>query len=103
MSLIFNPDGDPVSALHFEPYGNTNFTIVLTIRCRAGYELTSTAVTNVAVEGRVTGGGGFTNLETTPIDLTPYDGTDQDFDIKITSEAVTAARLRDFTLSVAPA
>lgn len=73
-------------------------TITRDIECFDGYELTSDTVSDLTVEARIS--GAWTNIETGAIDLSPYDGTTQTFEIRLTA-AVTAVNLhKDFSLWV---
>lgn len=69
-------------------------TIVCKIDCQTGYYLRSSAVADIAVEAKRSADSVWTNIETTPIDLTPWNGTMQNFDIRITAESVSGIRRR---------
>lgn len=103
MSLIKDPDGNPLPSQSFSVYSEQTITFDVLIECRAGYELSGEAVGNVAVTGRADGIGGWTNLETSVIDLTPYAGTDHQFFIQVIAEEITARTTEQFRLQVAPA
>jgi hypothetical protein len=66
----------------------TQFTII--VDCKTGEYLYSTALANIAVEARLVGEVSWTNLETTPIDLTSYNGTPQRFEIRLTADSVSS-------------
>ena len=69
--------------------------------CRAGYVLRAkSAVDDLSIEGKHAGAGAFTNLETGSIDLSPWNGSREIFDIRLTGETVTARTLRAVVLSV---
>lgn len=72
-----------------------------TMFCRSGLELrTTSAVSDLLIEGRIYGSGdAFTNLETDGLDVSPYNGTVQEFEVKITAGNV-ASRTVVFDLAM---
>ena len=69
--------------------------------CFDGYQLTSETVSDLTVEARESGVGSYTNIETGSIDLSPFAGTTQDFDIRLTAGTTTTILYKDFDLIIA--
>lgn len=63
--------------------------LVVRVPCVAGMSLTADDDPDVRVMGRPTGVGSYQDLAASPISLTPYDGSDQDFDVKLSSGSVS--------------
>lgn len=69
--------------------GSNNVRTIRINAILAGFTLKCLpTVADVAVEGRAAGVGSYIDLETTGIDLTPYVGTTQDFEIRYTASDV---------------
>lgn len=77
--------------------------IPFNVQCFTGNELSGESVADLAVEARHGASGGWTNIETTPIDLSPYDGSTELFQVQITAGTVTTPFVRSFTLRNGPA
>lgn len=58
------------------------------IRCFDGYELSCEVVGNLTVEAKHDLDVSYTNIETTPIDLSPFAGSDETFQLRFTPGAV---------------
>lgn len=99
--MIFDTADNPISS--FSMLINTLSVQTLTIRveCRTGYFLRCETVANIAVEARKVGDVPWINLETTPIDLSPFNATKQNFEIRLTAASVTTITRENFKLTVA--
>lgn len=71
------------------------------IDCFDGHELSCDSVANLTVEAKHSGDVGYTNIETTPIDLSSYDGTQQTFNLRFTPTSTTG--VFSFRFRVGPA
>lgn len=71
------------------------------IRCWDGYQLSADVVANFAIEAKHNLSGAYTNIETTPIDLSSWAGTDQTFQLRFTPTATTG--VFNFALRNGPA
>lgn len=71
------------------------------ILCTAGYTLRveQGSVSNVLIEARHVGDS-FVNIETTELDLTPWDGTTEDFEIRITVGTISSHVRVQFDVNV---
>lgn len=70
--------------------GADSVVIVARIPCKSGLKLATNSDGRASVLARRTGSGDpFVNIATSPIDLTPYDGTNTDFDFKVHAGSVT--------------
>ena len=73
------------------------------IDCFSGQSLyMSASVPDLTVEARHGTVGAWTNLETTAIDLTPYDGSRETFQIRITAPSAASHYTRAFPVYVGP-
>lgn len=66
------------------------------IRCFNGYELSCEVVGDMVVEAKHDLEGSYTNIETTPIDLSPFAGADETFQLRFTPGAVLGVRAFKF-------
>ena len=76
-------------------------TYTLEIDCVAGQFLSGESVSDIAVEARHGTGGGWTNIETTPIDMSTWAGSLETFQVRITADTITGDTTRMFTINVA--
>lgn len=73
----------------------------LLIDCETGYKLTCPAANSqVGILGRRQGDVTWVDLESDEIDLTPWDGTQQVFQIKTTAGVISAYALTQYKLRV---
>lgn len=100
--MIFDTDGLPVYSAAVALGTGEQSTATVDVECRTGYSLRGTAVTGVTVEAKQEDAVSWTNIETTPIDLTPWAGTTERFLVRFTAGTVTSFDRVTFTLSVAP-
>lgn len=77
-------------------------TFTIPIICTTGYTLRvlQGSVTNVAIEARHGVAGAFTNIETTELDLSPWDGSTENFQVRITVGTISAVTRIQFDLNV---
>lgn len=85
-------------SLSLDAGGNSVFS--LRIECRTSYFLKATVVADLAVEARPLGSATWIDIETTPIDLSAYNGTLQTFEFRLSADNVASITERDFILSV---
>lgn len=89
--MIFDTNDVPLRSARAAVRSGEVRTMTIRLECHTGRQLEmAEAVANVAIEARAVGSVSWTNLETTPISLTPYNGTFQDFEIRLTGGAVSA-------------
>lgn len=101
--MIYDHDDRPLLSTTMSIGPSTDLQFKIEIDCRAGYFLRATAVADITVSARHHAtGGAFTNIESGQIDLTPWDGDVEEFDIKIESGAFTEYARRSFFLEVGP-
>jgi hypothetical protein len=101
--MIYDHDNRPLLSTTMSIGSETDLQFKIYIDCRAGYFLRATSVDTLTVSGRPQGvSGPFTNLETSAIDLTPYNGTRKEFSIKVDSASFTTYGRRSFFLEVSP-
>ena len=74
-------------------------TLTVKIDCLDGYQLSAHTVADCVVEARHDGDA-WVNIETTPIDLTPWDGDREIFEIRVTAPTITSQLIRQCTFSV---
>ena len=68
--------------------------------CRADRFLACGPVADLVVDARVSGDVDWIDLETTRIDLTPYDGQRKQFEIRVTAGSVSAITRRNIPLRI---
>lgn len=99
--MILDTDENPITstALTVAPGGNRTFSLL--IDCRDGYELGAAAVNpDVTVSGKAEPGDAFSNLETSPIDLTGYAPARKTFYFKIEAAALADPAAEIITINV---
>lgn len=90
-------------------YSTGTVTREIEIDCFDGHEVSIvypegvTSVADAAIEFRQGASGGWTNIETTPFDLSPFAGTRSMFQIRQTAGAITSPLSRAWQLRVGPA
>jgi hypothetical protein len=101
--MIYDHDDRPLLSTTLSIASEEDLQFKIYIDCRAGFSLRATTVADITVLARPQGvSGAFTNIETTPLDLTPYAGTKKEISIKIEADAFTEYARRSFFLEVAP-
>lgn len=76
-------------------------TLTIRVECRTGFFLRCETVANIAVDARKVGDVPWINLETTPVDLSPYNATRQNFEIRLTAASVVVITRENFKLTIA--
>ena len=98
--MIYNTAGVQILSSTFAVRNLTDESLTIRIDCETGYSLSSQATADAAVEVRRVGDVPWVNLETTPISLTPWDGTQQDFEIRVTAGTITSFMRRYIPIRV---
>lgn len=77
-------------------------TFTIPVVCTDGYTMRvlQGSVANVTIQARHGSSGGFTDIETSELDLSPWDGTTENFEIKITSGTVSVPTRVQFDVNV---
>ena len=97
---IYDTDGHVIYSVPVSLFPGQQKAATIQIDCVDGYSLYGAAVADVAVEARHGTSGSWTNIETTPIDLTPWDGSRETFQVRFTNESSTAQDSRSMALTV---
>lgn len=97
--MIRDADGNPVSSFSTSMRTGDVAAYTLVLDCESGYEFFADAVTDLAVEAKRSADASWVDIETTPIDLTPWAGTQQPFDVRLTASGSGSVR-RAFALRV---
>lgn len=100
--MIFDTDNNPIQSFPFSIDAGEEKTFTVRIECRSGSYLRSETVSDLTVEARKVGDSDWIDLEASEIDLAPFDGTRQNFEIRMTAAAVSSAQTRNFKLTVGP-
>lgn len=100
MSLIFDAADNPISSFAMTIESEEVKTFTIRIDCKASNFFKSEVVGDLTVEAKLSTDGSWTNIETTPIDLTPYAATRQSFNVRLTAGTVTSPVRRMFNLIV---
>jgi hypothetical protein len=69
------------------------------VECNTGYVLAGAAVADVVCEVKHSAGA-YVNIETTPISLTPWNGTTQTFNFRYTAAASATNKRRFLPLTI---
>jgi hypothetical protein len=101
--MIYNSSAVPINnvALSLESGQNRIYTIL--IDCYSGHTLSAEIVGDVVIEARQGTAGAWTDIETTPISLTSYNGTRETFQFRVTSGTNTSHLVRSWRFRVGPA
>lgn len=102
MSFIFDLDDNPISSFAMAIDSAGVATLQIRVECRTGYKLRCETVADLAVEAKRHVDSSYINLETTPIDLSAYDGSRQNFDVRLTASTVSVLTRENFKITVAP-
>ena len=92
MSLaILDTADQPITYISFQQEENSDSAIiVIRVPCAAGQSLTADDIAETRVLARENGTmDTFVDIATSPIDLSPYAGTNQDFDVKVHTNGVS--------------
>lgn len=101
--MIYDHDDRPILSTTMSIGPSTDLQFKIEIGCRDGYFLRATTVEGLTISARHHGtGGAFTNIETGELDLSPWAGDQEEFDIKVASGAFTEYARRSFFLEVGP-
>ncbi len=96
--MIFDLNDNPLSSGQISETLGTSQTITIRVECRANYFLRAQTIADFTIEGRKVGDSTWIDLETTGIALTPFAGTKQNFEIRLTG-AITGRFVFDLTVS----
>ena len=97
---IYDTDGHVIYSSALSLFSGNEATVTVQIDCVTGYSLYGEAVADIAVEARHGTSGGWTNIETTPLDLSAFDGSRETYQVRLTAATITAFTSRAFTLTV---
>lgn len=98
--MIHDMNGVRILEARFEVASDDAETGSVLIECHAGMFLSGETVEGLTVEARAAGEPSWTDIETTPIDLSTWDGTMQEFEVRVTAPAVTSDVVELFALRV---
>ncbi len=86
---FFDRIGNEIERIRTQvPSGQTR-EYPIAVECHAGRQLSLGAVPNMTIEAKHAASPTWVNIGAAPIDLAPWDGTIQDFDIRITADPVS--------------
>lgn len=100
--MIYDTSGDPLLSASLGLTSSESRTVEFKLDCKSGFELSCGSVSGLVVEARRGTSGGWTDIETTPIDLGTWDGTVQTFQVRVTAPSVASRDRKIFTLTVGP-
>lgn len=87
---ILDTDDVPISQISLQQEETADSQIiVIRVPCQSGLFLTADGVSEARVLVREHGVGSYQDIHTSPIDLAPHDGSNQDFDLKVHTGSVT--------------
>ena len=97
--MIYDLDGNRKLSSHIELEPSEVKTEDVLIDCLSGYQIAGHAVSSVTIECKHSAGA-YVDIETTPIDLTTWDGDQEQFTFRYTAGAHVAADKRQFHWTV---
>lgn len=98
--MIYDTEDNPLSYFPLHLSSGETQTFTMRVECRTGYFLRSEAVAGLTVSARRVEDATWINIETDAIDLSPWAGTRQNFEIRLVADTVTEAARRNFKLTV---
>ncbi len=98
--MIRDNDDNPISAFTGAIAPSGVVTCTVKIDCEENRKLYADATSDFAVVARKLGDASWINIETTPIDLTPYAPAREQFEIRITAGSVSGRN--GFAVTVGP-
>lgn len=98
--MLYDSNSQLLTAANLSIDANSVNTFQIKVECRNGYFLVASTVEDLVVRARPVGDASWIDIETTPIDLSFYDGTIQDFEVRLTGGNVSLMTNRSFILSV---
>lgn len=97
--MIYDTDGNRKLSSSIPLYPSAVVTESVLIDCLTGYQIAGHTVSNVTIECKHSAGA-YVDIETTPISLTAWNGTQQTFTFRYTAGAHVAADKRQFHWTV---
>lgn len=91
--MIYDSENNPINRFAYAQAKSTAKTMQILVDCKDGYRLFCDVTANVTVEGKLSTDVSYTNLESSFIDLSPYDGFRKTFDIRVTTANVGRVRV----------
>lgn len=93
---------DPHMPAEIAMDSNEQHTITVRFECFAGYSIRCTTVAGLTVEMRAVGDVSWIDIESTPIDMTPYALTIQEFQVRLTTGTIAAPVRVQFNIYASP-
>jgi hypothetical protein len=97
---IYDLDDEVIYSSAFALRSGETATATIQIDCVTGWRLSGEVVAGVTIEARHGSAGGWTDIETTPIDLSTWNGSRETFEIRFTAGTITSFSRKSFTLTV---
>ena len=85
--MITDTAGNPVYNFSLSLPVSTSQIFTCKIDCETDYEVSADTITGVAVEAKRAADSSWVDIATTPIDLSTWTGTQQEFQFRITAGA----------------
>lgn len=92
--MILDTNDNPITKFAYAQQKATAKTLQIKVDCKTGYRLFCDPTANLTVEGKLSSDVSYTNLESSFIDLSPYNGIRKTFDIRITTDNVSRVKMR---------
>ena len=101
--MITDIEGNPLSVINdIIPDNGGTRTYRVKLGCSSDYKLWAEPAPDVTIDGQKVGDTGWTSLVYPGIDLSPFDGTLQLFDIRVTAADITGVVREESFVWVAP-
>lgn len=81
--MFLDTDDNPQTSGSIVMVDDDDKTLTLRVDVQTGYQLRGEVIAGAMIQARHVGDVSWINIETTPIDLTPYSGPREDFEIRV--------------------
>lgn len=98
--MIFDLDDNPIFAFPLSVIAGQTQILPIRIECRTNYFLRSEAVSGLSVSARKTGDADWIDIEAAAIDLSAWNGTRQNFEIRLVADLTTGRKIFNIKVSL---
>jgi hypothetical protein len=96
--MIFDIEDNPIFAFPLAIIAGETQTFPIRVECRTNYFLRSEAVSGLSVSARRVGSADWIDIEAVAIDLSAWNGTRQNFEIRLAADLI--AERKNFKITV---
>lgn len=100
--MIYDTQDNPLTAASLSVTASQTQIFTIRVECRSGYFLRSETAADLTVEARRVGDAAWIDLETSQIDLSAWNATRQNFELRLTAANLPQIAIKNFSLKVEP-